>query len=73
MSAVFLIFYIYIYIRVYTFVYEKVIFYERTRRIFFILYKIKSCEILMIYFTKIYAYNMIYIMRKLNYIYIPSL
>ena len=58
MSAVFLIFYIYI--RVYTFVYEKVIFYERTRRIFFILYKIKSCEILMIYFTKIYAYNIIY-------------
>ena len=65
MSAVFLIFYIYI--RVYTFVYEKVIFYERTRRIFFILYKIKSCEILMIYFTKIYAYNMIYILK---YIYI---
>ena len=63
MSAVFLIFYIRIYIRVYTFVYEKVIFYERTRRIFFILYKIKSCEILMIYFTKIYAYNMIYILN----------
>ena len=67
MSAVFLIFYIYIYTSIYIRIYEKVIFYERTRRIFFILYKIKSCEILMIYFTKIYAYNMIY--TRIIYIY----